>query len=350
MTTTVSNIPEMRPSGQPARCSAVVVVAIVLALLSGCESRFKRFSGTQLPPSIGVPPLHPAVIVNGDELEIGFFLRPARTPDHYHIEVGDTLSVSVSEHPELNVDNILVLPDGEVSLPLIGSVIAAGRTVNQIAEVAARAYRRERLRDPKVVFAVVQGQRRLREFMGTLEGGQQGSMLRREVFDEHPVDLPLIGEVAVGRPLADIRADIVDRYRKVFGEQLSVSVNLVARATPLLYVLGEVNQPGSQPMQRGINLLSAIAAAGGFVDTADEASVLVVRFSPGGNYSHWVFDVRDGLPAAQNAGGFNLRPNDVVYVARSPIADANVFIRQYIRGLLPFDIGVGLSIPLSGSN
>ena len=50
---------------------------------------------------------------------------------NYRIKAGDTLSVEVLEDPSLN-RSILVLPDGKISFPLVGSVSAAGLTVSQL--------------------------------------------------------------------------------------------------------------------------------------------------------------------------------------------------------------------------
>jgi polysaccharide export outer membrane protein len=50
----------------------------------------------------------------------------------YKIQRGDTLRVEVREDPSLNRD-ALVMPDGQISLPQIGTVRAAGRTVDQLS-------------------------------------------------------------------------------------------------------------------------------------------------------------------------------------------------------------------------
>lgn len=54
------------------------------------------------------------------------------TQGNYLIQPGDTLRVEVLEDSTLNRD-ALVLPDGRITIPLAGSVTAAGRTVSQIS-------------------------------------------------------------------------------------------------------------------------------------------------------------------------------------------------------------------------
>ena len=54
----------------------------------------------------------------------------------YLIQPGDQLSITVLEDETLN-RQLLVLPDGRISVPLAGSVEAAGRTVEQVESTIA---------------------------------------------------------------------------------------------------------------------------------------------------------------------------------------------------------------------
>jgi polysaccharide export outer membrane protein len=57
----------------------------------------------------------------------------------YAIGVGDTLSISVWKNEELSV-TVPVLPDGRISVPLIGDLVVAGRTPMQVREELLRAF------------------------------------------------------------------------------------------------------------------------------------------------------------------------------------------------------------------
>lgn len=54
----------------------------------------------------------------------------------YQVQRGDTLAITVLEDETLN-RQVLVLPDGRISVPLAGSIQAAGRTVEQIEGTVA---------------------------------------------------------------------------------------------------------------------------------------------------------------------------------------------------------------------
>ena len=55
---------------------------------------------------------------------------PAGAGD-YLVRPGDTLRVEIVEDPSMNRD-VLVAPDGQIQLPFVGSVLAGGRSVDQI--------------------------------------------------------------------------------------------------------------------------------------------------------------------------------------------------------------------------
>ena len=311
-------------------------------LLGACASRFPP-SDTPLPPPLPVIVLHPNVITTGDVIEVAYFFTGGADEQAYRVGIGDILRITVADHSELDRDEIVVLPDGQVSLPLIGTLPAAGRALAEIARMAEAAFVKARLRDPRVVLYVTRGQSRLRQFMQNLGADRGVNKLNFTVFDTTPIEVPLVPPIAVERPLAAIRDDIRSAYAREFGNQLSVTVNLIRRAEPTLYVMGEVKKPGALGLVRPVNLVTAVAMAGGFTDNADERAILVLRVRPDQNYDYWTFDLRDKLLTSEQQGSFALQGNDVIFVARSPIADVNLFVRQYIRGLLPFELGAGFA-------
>lgn len=290
--------------------------------------------------------LHADVITNGDVIEVGYFLVAKAEAQVYRIGIGDVLRVNVADHAELDRDELVVLPDGTISMALVGSFMAAGKTVVELSRMFEKAFAQARLKEPHIVVSVVRGQQGLRQFMQYLGADRGSNRLALAVFDRQPLELPMIPAVAVARPLAEVREDIRAAYARAFGDQLAVTVNLIKRAEPTLYVMGEVKRPGAMGISRTVNLVSAVAMAGGFTDAADETAILVMRVRPDHDYDYWTFDLKQGLLSPERQGAFVLRSDDVIYVARSPIADVNLFVRQYIRGMLPFDVGAGFAVQI----
>ena len=91
------------------------------------------------------------------------------------------------------------------------------------------------------------------------------------------IDAPLVGVVrAQGLTPIELKTKLVQRLQTGgIIDDPQVSVDLVA-ASPF-YVLGEVEKSGEYPYHPGLNVVSAIATAGGFRYRADQSRVLVRR-------------------------------------------------------------------------
>jgi protein involved in polysaccharide export with SLBB domain len=114
-----------------------------------------------------------------------------------------------------------------------------------------------------------------------------------------------------------------------------------------VYIGGEVRKPGYVALQPGMTPLQAVVQSGGFRETAKLDSVLLLTPGPGGKFSAARMDmsqiVEDGVPER-----VRLHPGDVVYVPTTWIADMNLVVDQYVRGLIPALPRVGVGYSLSG--
>jgi len=75
--------------------------------------------------------------------------RPSQIVAEYKIGIGDTLDINVWKNPDLSV-TVPVRPDGKISAPLVGDLLVAGFTPEEVSnfiEVRLRKY----VRTPKVV-------------------------------------------------------------------------------------------------------------------------------------------------------------------------------------------------------
>ncbi len=73
-------------------------------------------------------------------------------PEPYRIGVGDTISIHVWRNPEL-AQTIVVRPDGNISMPLMGDVAAEGKRPEELAE-DIRVGLSEVIRNPEVTVMV----------------------------------------------------------------------------------------------------------------------------------------------------------------------------------------------------
>lgn len=84
--------------------------------------------------------------------------------EQYYIGVDDVVNVNVWKNPDLSL-SVPVRPDGKISMPLVGEIVAGGRTPEQVAEEVTKKLSRF-IRDPQV--AVILEQINSHEFLSRI--------------------------------------------------------------------------------------------------------------------------------------------------------------------------------------
>jgi protein involved in polysaccharide export with SLBB domain len=101
-----------------------------------------------------------------------------------------------------------------------------------------------------------------------------------------------------------------------------------------VYVEGQVLKPGAFPLEGGMTTIQAISEAGGLTDEAANHAVLIRRDACG-QPSGIKIDVKDAMKHPEHDQDLALMPRDVIVVPRSKIANVDLFVKQYIQGLIP---------------
>lgn len=149
--------------------------------------------------------------------------------------------------------------------------------------------------------------------------------------------IPLIGSVqAVNRTPAALEAELEARYTE-FLRFPEVGVVPTDFGNRLVFVGGEVDDPGAFVLQGPTGVLEAIFQADGFLNTAYKKNVVLIRRGPNNLPMMRFLDLdafaNEGVPTENTL----LRPFDIVFVPKSPIAKINLFVAQYIEGVVPFN-------------
>jgi len=126
--------------------------------------------------------------------------------------------------------------------------------------------------------------------------------------------------------------DILTKGYSAFYFNPRVTVIVRGFSNQRVYVGGEVNQPGMLQLAGELSAVGAVMEAGGFRQTARRSSVILLRKGDDGPEIRRL-NLDDVL--GKGAPDIALRPFDVVFVPRTFIAKANLFVQQYIRDLLP---------------
>jgi protein involved in polysaccharide export with SLBB domain len=97
-----------------------------------------------------------------------------------------------------------------------------------------------------------------------------------EIDQSGQISLPLAGTVeAAGLTQAELEQALAKRFRSQYLKNPKVTVT-VATLRPF-YIVGEVQKPGEYPYKSGLNLLTALAIAGGPTYRASRSTVQVQR-------------------------------------------------------------------------
>ena len=132
------------------------------------------------------------------------------------------------------------------------------------------------------------------------------------------INFPLLNSVKIGGlTQAQARDLITTKLRADYLVNPQVSLAVIRFASKRFTVLGQVNRPGSfeLPAQENIDLLEAIAMAGGYTRIAEPGKITVKRRV--GNKDQ-VFNV-NAKRMAKNSGTerFEVQPGDTITVAES---------------------------------
>ncbi len=135
---------------------------------------------------------------------------------------------------------------------------------------------------------------------------------------EGNLSLPLLGSVRLsGLTLTQAAARLTELYAKDYLVSPKVNVTLVGYAKRRFTILGQVNRPGSFEMPDGspggVDLLEAIAMAGGYTRIAAPGRISVRRQAANGDE---VLQV-DARKVAKGSGAFRVRPGDTITVGES---------------------------------
>lgn len=124
----------MRNLDRGRRALAAVCTALAMAAVGGgCAQAGSHLQSVELPPPT------PAAVTPATEYVIGAL---------------DKLSVSVFQVPELTQSGLQVDAGGELNLPLIGGVHAAGKTTQQLSQEIAARLSKSYLQNPQVSVSV----------------------------------------------------------------------------------------------------------------------------------------------------------------------------------------------------
>jgi polysaccharide export outer membrane protein len=242
----------------------------------------------------------------------------------YVIGEGDTLDISVWGVEALNFE-VKVRPDGKITVPGLGDVIASG-FIPTLLQSDLKEKLKVLVKNPIVTVTVSQiTNSKVYLFGGGIKSGVY-DLLRKTTLLQL---LCIIGDVKI----ADLKRAYVMRngkkvkedFKKLFtdgdiSEDIEIETNDVVFIPMLqdksIYVLGGVNLPKAIEYREGITVMEAILEAGGFTKFASQNDTSIVR-KEGGKDTTIRVKAKDLIKDADMSQNVKLKPADYVIVKES---------------------------------
>ncbi len=165
---------------------------------------------------------------------------------------------------------------------------------------------------------------------------------RTPVRPDGRIALQLIDDIhAAGLTPMELDTALTRAYARHIKEpELSVLVREFAPRH--VYVGGEVNTPGLIKAQESLTALRAIIQSGGFKETGNIESVVVLRYNGTTTPEFMTLNFKGDLKTGAQSGDIWLQPFDVVFVPKTRIASANQFVSEYIDKMIPIQRNMGV--------
>ncbi|MEW4456296.1 polysaccharide biosynthesis/export family protein [Bremerella sp. JC817] len=284
-----------------------------------------------------------------DELDFIFRLTRQETTSPYRLNVGDEINIESLTDPNLN-RNLVVQPDGTITVLLLGQIHAARRTVDELRQALDEKYKKY-YKVPAITVTPLKVNTKLEDLRASVDSraGEGGQQRRSRVTPEGTIQLPAIGNIpAQGMTLDELKREIDERYAQQI-EGIEVTPVLIQRAARYVYVLGEVPNPGRYELTGPTTAIQSVAMAGGWNVGANLREVVVFRRAEDWRLVATKLDLKGALYGKRPAPSDEIwiRDSDIIIVPKSPILWADEFINlvftRGIYGVVPFQ-GVNISV------
>ncbi|HEX5412893.1 MAG TPA: polysaccharide biosynthesis/export family protein [Terriglobia bacterium] len=289
------------------------------------------------------------------------------SPGDYRIGPNDQLQVTVFDAPDLS-QPVRVAADGDISLPLLGTIKAAGLTPRELELVLQALLRRTYMKDPQVTVTVteiqshsvsvlgavkspgvfqIRGTKTLLEMLSMAQGlapdaGDAVLVMRGAGFDGVPgaiitnpgrkadptsvaprAALSATSEKAEAEDTVEIS---LKRLLESGDAKYNVAVHpgdiVKVKTAGIVYVVGDVMRPGGFPIQTNghITVLQAIALGEGFGPDADKKKAKIIRVAENGQQTELPIRLNEILSG--KAPDQALQPKDVLFIPKNGTTSA----------------------------
>lgn len=263
---------------------AVVALLGVVFGLTGCATEGKLKTGEEI--EIGRTTFSEDMtseykvfsdyrISPGDVLDVLYQVKSWEEQPEFKIAVDHVVSVRFIHYPELN-ETQRVRPDGNISLAYLGSVRVIEKTVEELT-VGLKEQYATHLKDPELYVVLEEFRGAIKELKSDLKTAPRGLSRLVTVRPDGYATFAMLGDIYVaGRTVPAVTEVLEKRYKAIL-PGLSADLFLEKHSGSLIYVFGEVNEPGSYQILRPTSIFEAVAMAGSIKSSARIDSAIIFR-------------------------------------------------------------------------
>ncbi len=330
--------PEMKECRLSFVFSCLLVCVIVCSCTFGCRHAVER-TGQPMGANPAEVPDEASVNSTRANLSMAKELKNPGSAE-YILGPGDTLKISVFRFDEMKLETTIG-PTGRISYFLVGDVEAGGLTRVQFRDRLEKLLKKY-IKKPEVIVRISEyrshkvvflgqvnnpGVYRMRDSMTLVEGISEAGGVGPDAY---------LGGAYIVRDGKILLVNFFELIEKGnMGENIPLAKNdliyIPSNKDQKIYVLGEVNNQSAISLRQGLNLLGAIAEAGGFTRDAKKESIIVMR----GNMSNPEIMKIDAKTMDPRTNIY-LERGDIVYVASSTIANVERMALRLYNILQPF--------------
>lgn len=268
---------------------------------------------------------------------------------NYTVSPEDRFNLVVYGYPDVSATNVIITPDGFLSMPLVGTVKVGGLTVKE-ANIAVAKELAYYIKSPKVALIPIQvtgfsfviagqvvrpgkytiaiGRTRIIDAIALAQGFTSG-LYQSTTFSLADLDNAYIARAGRVLPVnfnkALLQADNLHNIPLQNGDYIYIPQVMGSTVT----VLGEVYRQNYVGYREGLTLINALSFCMGLMETHAD-NVKIIR---GGLKDPVVYTVNITKMLEGKIKDFPLQPNDIVFIPRDGLSDWNVMVRKILPTL-----------------
>lgn len=271
----------------------------------------------------------------GDRLEVTYHVA-VEQQDRYNIAIGDQIRIEFYHYPQMD-RTLNVRPDGRVTLPYKGDIMAAGRTPMELSAAVNETYS-DFLTMPQSTVSLIRYGAKIRELKEAIRTAPRGQSREAVVQADGRISLPLLPSIMVAGKSINQISDVINEEYSNMVQGMFTSTALLEATGNRVYVFGAVRTPGFYQINGPTTVLQTIGLAGGFAAYGEAGSTLLISRDEFNRPVGRLVDLASVLSSGNSGQDYFVQQSDVVFVPTTTLGRA-ALVGEAIRRMIPVSLG-----------